>query len=300
MKYKFVASVIFSLFETVHVNNNLDWDWKIDHNISLLNWNLKEIWQYKDLLVRFVRRDLIANYQQTILGPFWILLQPVLTTITYYIIFGKIAKISTEGVPPLLFYLPGIIIWSYFSDCLNSTMYTFLQNSTLFSKAYFPRLIVPLSNIISHTVRMLVQLALFVVIYVVYIAINHSAHISISIILLPFLLLLTAAFALGTGLIISVITARYRDLDYALQFIIRLFMFATPVVYPASIVPAQFKTLFWLNPLTPAIETFRTGFFSSNTFQLQPLVLATVITILILFAGMALFKKLETKLMDII
>ena len=282
------------------MSNNAEWDWKIDHKISLFNWNLKGIWQYKDLLMRFVRRDLIANYQQTILGPFWILLQPILTTITYYIIFGRIAKISTEGIPPLLFYLPGIIIWSYFSDCINSTMYTFLQNSTLFSKAYFPRLIVPLSNIISHTVRMLVQLTLFIVIYVVYVLINHSAHISPAIILLPFLLLLTAAFALGAGLLISVITARYRDLDYALQFILRLFMFATPVIYPASIVPAQLKTLFWLNPLTPAIETFRTAFFSTNNFEAQPLLIATLLTIIILIAGMAFFKKLETKLMDII
>ncbi|MGN6352062.1 MAG: ABC transporter permease [Parafilimonas sp.] len=282
------------------MNNNLQWDWKIDHKIGLFKWDLKEIWQYKDLLLRFVRRDLIANYQQTILGPFWILLQPILTTITYYIIFGKIAKISTEGIPPLLFYLPGIIIWSYFSDCLNSTMYTFLHHSTLFSKVYFPRLIVPLSNIISHTVRMLVQLVLFVVIYVAFIAADHSVHISASIILVPFLLLLTAAFALGAGLIISVITARYRDLDYALQFIIRLFMFATPVIYPASIVPGNLKTIFWLNPLTPAIETFRTGFFSSNTLQLQPLLVATAITIILLITGLALFKKLETKLMDII
>lgn len=282
------------------MDNNLQWDWKIDHKISLLKWNVREIWQYKDLLLRFVRRDLTANYQQTILGPFWILLQPVLTTITYYIIFGKIAKISTEGIPPLLFYLPGIIIWSYFSDCLNSTMYTFLQNSTLFSKVYFPRLIVPLSNIISHTVRMLVQLVLFVIIYIVFAAVNHSAHISASIILLPFLLLLTAAFALGAGLIISVITARYRDLDYALQFIIRLFMFATPVIYPASIVPENLKTIFWLNPLTPAIETFRTGFFSTNTLQLQSLLIASVITIILLITGLALFKKLETKLIDII
>jgi lipopolysaccharide transport system permease protein len=179
-------------------------------------------------------------------------------------------------------------------------MYTFLHNSTLFSKVYFPRLIIPLSNIISHTVRMLVQLALFVVIYVAFIAVDHSAHISASIILMPFILLLTAAFALGAGLIISVITARYRDLDYALQFIIRLFMFATPVIYPASIVPENLKTIFWLNPLTPAIETFRTGFFSTNTLQLQPLLVATAITIILLITGLALFKKLETKLMDII
>jgi lipopolysaccharide transport system permease protein len=282
------------------LRNHVEWDWKIDTKVNLFNWNLREIWQYKDLLIRFVRRDLIASYQQTVLGPFWILLQPILTTLTYYIIFGRIVKISTEGIPPLLFYMPGIIVWSYFTDCLNSTMYTFLQNSSLFSKVYFPRLIVPLSSVISHTIRMLVQLLLFILIYIGYAVIHQSVNISMAIILLPFLLLLVAAFGLGSGLVISVITARYRDLDYALQFIIRLLMFATPVIYPASIVPAHLKTLFWLNPLTPAIETFRTAFFSTNQFEQQWLFVATVLTIIILITGIALFKKLETKLMDII
>jgi lipopolysaccharide transport system permease protein len=282
------------------LNNNADWDWKIDPKISLFKWNLKEIWHYKDLLLRFVRRDLIANYQQTVLGPFWILLQPVLTTITYYIIFSKIAKISTDGIPPILFYLPGIIVWSYFFDCLNSTMYTFLQNTNLFAKVYFPRLIVPFSNIISHTVRMLVQLALFIIIYIAYLLLYHSVHISSAILLLPYLIVLTAAFSLGTGLFISVLTARYRDLDYALQFILRLFMFATPVVYPASIVPSQYKFLFWLNPLTPIIETFRASCFSGNPVEIKYLLAATISVCIILITGIALFKKHETKLMDII
>lgn len=247
-----------------------------------------------------MRRDLIASYQQTVLGPLWILLQPVLTTLTYYVIFGRIAKISTDGFPPILFYLPGIIIWSYYFDCLNSTMYTFMQNASLFSKVYFPRIIVPISAIISHTVRMLVQLSLFVVIYFIYFLMYHSVHISIYILLFPFLVVLTAAFALGSGLLISVLTARYRDLDYALQFILRLFMFATPVVYPASIVPAQYKILFWSNPLTPIIETFRAACFGDKPVELKMLVVATVIVIIILIIGMAYFKKLETKLMDII
>lgn len=282
------------------MRNNAGWTWKIDSKVNLFNWNLKEIWQYKDLLVRFVRRDLLASYQQTVLGPFWIVLQPILTTVTYYFIFGRIAKISTEGIPPLLFYLPGIIAWSYFTDCLNSTMYTFLQNSSLFSKVYFPRLIVPLSSIISHTIRMLVQLLLFIIIYVGYAVAHRSANVSTAIILLPFLLLMVAALGLGCGLVISVVTARYRDLDYALQFIIRLLMFATPVIYPASIVPGYLKTLFWLNPLTPAIETFRTAFFSINKFEPQWLFIGAAITIIILIIGITLFKKLETKLMDIV
>lgn len=298
MYFKFYRALPFK--RLLLNNNNIEWDWRINPKISFFKWNLKELWQYKDLLFRFVRRDLIANYQQTILGPFWILLQPILTTITYYIIFSRIAKISTDNIPPILFYLPGIIIWSYFFDCLNSTMYTFMQNATLFSKAYFPRLIVPLSNIISHTIRMSVQLALFIIIYVIYFFIYHSVHISPAIILLPYLIILTAAFSLGAGLLISVFTARYRDLDYALQFILRLFMFATPVVYPASIIPEQYKFLFWINPLTPIIETFRTAFFSGNPVELKYLLLATGSVCVILIIGISSFKKLETKLMDII
>ena len=282
------------------MNNDINWDWKISPKISFYKWNLKELWQYKDLMLRFVRRDLIASYQQTVLGPFWILLQPVLTTLTYYIIFGRFAKISTDNIPPLLFYLPGIIIWSYFFDCLNSTMYTFMQNATLFSKVYFPRLVVPVSSIISHTVRMLVQLLLFVIMYTGYLFIYHSMHITYAILLLPYLIVLTAACSLGVGLLISVLTARYRDLDYALQFILRLFMFATPVVYPASIIPPAYKFIFWLNPLTPIIETFRTAFFTGNNIEIKYLLLATFNVCVLLIIGMALFKKHETKLMDII
>ena len=164
------------------------WKWKIEANTSWMNLHLNEIVQYKDLLYRFVRRDLLANYQQTILGPFWIMLQPILTTVVYWMIFSKIAKISTDGIPPLLFYLPGIIIWSYFSDCLNGTMYTFLSNSAILSKVYFPRLIIPLSGVIAHSVRIIMQLVLFIGIYIFYLVTSESVHISIYILLLPLLL----------------------------------------------------------------------------------------------------------------
>ena len=276
------------------------WKWKIEPQTRWFQWNLKELWQYKDLLNRLVRRDLIANYQQTVLGPFWIFLQPALTTLVYWLIFGKVAKISTDGIPPVLFYLPGIIIWGYFSDCLNGTMYTFLQNSALFSKVYFPRLIIPLSAIISHTVRMLVQLLLFVSIYLFYMFFTESVTPTPYILLLPFLILLTAAFSLGTGLIISVLTARYRDLDYALQFVLRLFMFASPVVYPTSIVPEKYRLLFWLNPLTPIIESFRSAFFATGPFHFDYLLLSLFSVTVLLFTGLTLFKKRELNVMDII
>ncbi|SFE51157.1 lipopolysaccharide transport system permease protein [Chitinophaga sp. CF118] len=277
-----------------------EWNWKIEAKTRWFHWNLKELWQYKDLLNRFVRRDLIANYQQTVLGPFWIFLQPVLTTIVYWVIFGKVAGISTDGIPPVLFYLPGVIVWAYFSDCLNGTMYTFLQNSALFSKVYFPRLIIPLSAIFSHTVRMLVQLLLFTSLYLFYLIFTNAVHPNLYILLLPFFLLLTAAFSLGAGLIISVMTARYRDLDYALQFLLRLFMFASPVVYPTSIVPDKYRFIFWLNPLTPIIESFRTAFFTTGPLHYKYLLLTLFSITALLTTGLTLFKKRELNVMDIV
>lgn len=274
--------------------------WKIEAGSSWFRWNLKEIWQYRDLLTRFVRRDFIANYQQTVLGPLWIFLQPALTTLVYWIIFSRVAKLSTDGVPPILFYLPGVIIWNYFSDCLNGTMYTFLQNAALFNKIYFPRLIVPLANILAQSVRMLVVLSIFLIGYFLFYLFSNVPGPSIYILLLPVLLLATAAFSFGAGLIISVLTARYRDLDYTLQFLLRLFMFATPVVYPASLVPARFQFIYWLNPLTPVIEIFRAAFFSQRPIPLAYLGISTCFTVIVLLVGLAMFKKQELKIMDII
>jgi lipopolysaccharide transport system permease protein len=274
--------------------------WKITSQSGWFNWSLGEVWRYRGLLSSFVRRDLIANYQQTVLGPFWIFLQPALTTFVYWIIFSKIAGVSTDNVPPLLFYLPGVITWSYFSDCLNGSMYTFLQNATLFGKIYFPRLIVPVSNVASHSIRMGVQLLFFLLLYCYYYFNSATVIPNLYIILLPFLMALTALFSLGAGLMISVLTAKYRDLDYTLQFLLRLFMFATPVVYPAAIVPARYEFLFWLNPLTPVVETFRAAFFSHQPIHFDYLLISVFSVLLILCIGLTMFKKRELKIMDII
>lgn len=281
------------------MENKEAWDWEISSGTKWFQWHLSEIWHYKDLLLRLVRRDLLANYQQTLLGPFWVFLQPVLTTLVYYLIFGRIVKISTSGIPPILFYLSGILFWSYFSDCLNGTMYTFLQNANVFSKVYFPRLIVPLSSVISHTVRTAIQLLLFIFIYGYYYSRGGITG-TYYILLTPVLLLITAGFGLGAGLIVSVLTARYRDLDYTLQFLLRLFMFATPVVYPTSIVPEQYQILFWLNPLTAVIETFRAGFFSNEPVYILHLLISCGEVLLLLLVGITLFKKQELKVMDVI
>lgn len=281
------------------MKHNESWDWEINAKTKWFDWNLREMVSYKDLLFRFVRRNLIASYQQTVLGPFWVFIQPVLTTLVYYIIFGKVVKISTGGIPPVLFYLSGILFWSFFSDCLNGTMYTFLQNASIFSKVYFPRLVVPVSNVISHSIRIGIQLLLFIIIYLYNIAtigMTGNYYIFIT----PFLLLLTAVFGLGAGLIISVFTAKYRDLDYALQFLLRLFMFATPVVYPASIVPEKYRFWYWLNPLTVITETFRAAFFSNEPVHYFRLALCTIEVVGLLVLGITLFKKKELKIMDVV
>ncbi len=280
--------------------NKSEWQWKIKAHSGWFHWNLQELWHYKDLLRRFVRRDLIANYQQTLLGPLWIVLQPLLTTLVYWVIFSVVARVSTDGIPPLLFYLPGIIAWSYFSDCLNGAMYTFIQNSSIFEKIYFPRLIVPISSVATHSIRMIVQLLLFALMYIYFFVTITLPTPGISLLLLPLLLLITAAFSLGAGLIMSVITARFRDLDYALQYILRLFMFATPIVYPASLVPEKFKYLYWLNPLTPIVETFRSIFFHHYPIEWTYLLISALVSMVLLGIGITFFKKWEIKITDIV
>jgi len=282
------------------MDNKPEWEWEIKPDENWLRLNLREIVQYKDLLFRFVRRDIIASYQQTILGPIWVFLQPFLTTVVYFIIFRKIANIQTADTPPILFYLPGIIIWTYFSDCFTGVMNTFLYNAYIFSKVYFPRVIVPISNVLFHSFRLGIQLVLFLIVYAFFAFRVPQVRPTVFILLLPYLVMLTAGFALGSGLIISVLTAKYRDLDNILQFLLRLFMFATPVVYPVSLVPEQYRYLFWLNPLTAVIETFRSAFFSTTPIQFTELLLSTVTVFLVLLTGLLVFRKREVKIMDVI
>ena len=277
-----------------------DWQWEISAHRDWFRFNLREIFQYKDLLFRFVRRDIIASYQQTILGPVWVFLQPLLTTLVYYIIFHRVAKIPTDTIPPFLFYLPGIIIWSYYSDCVTSTMNTFQNNAYIFNKVYFPRLIVPLSSILFHSFRISIQLLLFLGVCLLYIVKNTALHFSWQILMVPLMIFITAGFALGCGLIISVLTAKYRDLDNITQFVLRLFMFAAPVVYPASLIPEKYKFLFWLNPLTPAIEIFRSSFFKPEPVQSTYLLLSILTTGIVLTGGIILFNKREIQIMDVI
>lgn len=282
------------------MDKNAGWQWEITANPGWFRVNLKELIHYKDLLLRFVRRDIIASYQQTILGPVWVFLQPLFTTFVYFIIFSRVAKIPTDNIPPVLFYLPGTIIWTYYSDCLTATMYTFVQNAYIFNKVYFPRLIVPLSYILFHSFRISIQLLLFIAVYVFFAMGGKNIHPNAGMLLIPVFILITAAFALGCGLIISAYTAKYRDLENILQFLLRLFMFAVPVVYPASLIPQKYKLIFWLNPLTPLIESFRSAFFSHRPLPLFYLGISIVSSFLILMLGIVLFNRKEIQIMDVI
>lgn len=274
-------------------------EWEIKPDQGWFRFGLKELFYKKGLILRFVRRDLLASYQQTLIGPLWIVLQPLLATLVYVIIFSKVAKLSTDGTPPLLFYLSGYIIWNFFSDCLNGTMYTFIFNAHIFNKVYFPRLIIPFSAVITASVRGVIQCVFFLLLLALYHRDFPQINVSVSGVLwLLFFLWIIALFAVGLGLIISVLTARYRDIDNLIQFALRLFMFAAPVVYPASMIPEAYRTLFWLNPLTTVIEGFRAAFLTGQPIELSWIWMSMLIVSLICLIGVTIFKKLEIKVLD--
>lgn len=277
--------------------------WWQYETVSEQRWfqlGLKDLYYNRGLILRFSRRDLLASYQQTIIGPFWIFLQPLLTTMVYLLVFGRFAKISTDGIPPVLFYLAGSMIWNFFFDSLSGTMYTFISNAHIFNKVYFPRLIVPLSILLTQAIRLSIQCLLFILIYLFYYFAFQTIKPSGILFLLPALVLLTAGFSFGLGLLVSIITAKYRDLDNLLQFFLRLFMFATPVVYPASIIPEKYRLVFWLNPLTPIIETFRAAFLENGKVPWDPLAIACAEIFVLISVGLLLFKKRELDVMDTI
>jgi lipopolysaccharide transport system permease protein len=277
-----------------------EWEWELQAEKKWFQYGLVELWRCRGLLQSFVRKELTAGYQQTIMGVFWLVIQPLLTTLFYFLVFSKIVKVSTDGAPPLLFYMSGALLWGYFSDCLTSTMYSFIHNAHIFNKVYFPRLIVPLSMVITHSVRTGIQFILFLIIYVNYWIFDDAVHPSQYIWLMPLMLFFTALLGLGLGMIVAVFMAKYRDLEQLMNFMLRLFMFVTPVVYPASIVPEKYKVLFWCNPLTPVIETFRLGFLHGGTVDSLYIFTGMASSLLVFFIGLTLFKFREIKVMDTI
>jgi lipopolysaccharide transport system permease protein len=276
-----------------------EWDLTIEPRTSIFNLNLKDVWRYRDLLMLLVRRDFISFYKQTILGPIWFFLQPLFTTIIYVIIFSRLAQISTEGLPAPLFYMVGVIGWNYFAECLTKTSTVFRDNANMFGKVYFPRLIMPLSIVMSNLVKFGVQLLLlfFVVLYYV-IFDNYVPDITNYILLFPLAVLLMAGLGLGFGLIISALTTKYRDLAFLVTFGVQLMMYATPVIYPLSSVPERFKWLIMLNPMTGIFETMRLGLLGRGTFTWDVLLYSTIVTIACMLTGMLVFSKVEKNFVD--
>lgn len=274
------------------------WTEEIKSQDSLFSINFKELWHYRDLLLMLVKKEYVTFYKQTILGPIWFFIQPILTTVMYVLLFGQIAKLSTDGTPQLAFYLAGITIWNYFSEALTKTSTVFKDNAAVMGKVYFPRLIMPLSIIVSGLMKFVIQFLLFIVVVLYYTFVEQSIHPNVWLLMTPFLLLLMAAFSLGLGMIFSSLTTKYKDLVFLLTFGIQLFMYATPVVYSISSIPEKYKWIINANPLTGIFECFRYGFLGSGSFDPMSLWIGTVITVVTLVIGVVIFNKVEKSFMD--
>ena len=277
------------------VNNDITY---VSSKNKLFSVNLKEIWKYRDLIILFVKRDITTAYKQTILGPVWIVINPLLSTVVFTVIFGVIAGIPTDGVPQFLFYLSGNILWGFFSNCLNKGSGTFLGNARLFGKVYFPRLVMPISGIIYNLINFLLQTVVFVILVVIYALIGANVHPNLFILFTPLLVLHTALLGTAIGLIISSITTKYRDLNVLVSFGVSLLMYITPVVYPVSKVPENFRWLMLLNPVAPIVESYRYAFLGSGTFEWQFLLISLAVTAVLLFWGVLVFNKVEKNFID--
>lgn len=274
------------------------WDMVIEPHGNILDLKIKDVWHYRDLLWLLVRRDFVSFYKQTVLGPLWFFIQPLFTTITYTFIFGNLAGISTEGIPKPLFYMAGITCWNYFAECLTKTSTVFKDNSNVFGKVYFPRLIMPLSIVLSNLVRFFVQMLLFVMMMVFFAIKGASFTVNWYALLFPVLVLQMALLGLGLGMIVSALTTKYRDLVFLVTFGVQLLMYATTVVYPLSAAPAKYKWIIALNPMTPIIEAFRYGFLGEGSFTWMTLGTSALVTILLTIFGIVIFNKVERNFID--
>ncbi len=279
-------------------DNYMEYTTVIKPKNKLLQIDFKEIWQYRDLFTMFVKRDIITQYKQTVLGPLWFFIQPALTTVMYMVVFGGIAGISTDGLPQPMFYLAGIVCWQYFADCLNKTSNTFITNQGIFGKVYFPRIIVPLATITSNLVKAGIQLLLFIGVYIYYVFMGVHVSPNIYLLLLPVLIIMLAGLALGFGIIISSLTTKYRDLTILFSFIVQLWMYATPVIYPLSIMAPWRQKIMSINPVTSIIETFKFATMGTGTFSWGALTYSFVFMVVLLIIGILIFNKVQRSFMD--
>ena len=259
--------------------------------------NLKEVWQYRDLVMLFVRRNFVSQYKQTILGPLWAIIQPLLTTVVFTVVFGNLAGLSAEGVPSFLFFLSGNVAWQYFSGCLTSTANTFTGNAGILGKVYFPRLVMPISTVMTNLISFGIQMAMFLI-FLVYYWVQGAVNPNWYVLLTPVLIVHMAMLSLGTGVIISALTTKYRDLKMLVGFGVQLWMYATPVAYDIGIIPAKYMGLYMLNPMTPVVNAFRTAFLGLGSFEIGYYLLSWIVTALILFVGVVLFSRVEKTFMD--
>jgi lipopolysaccharide transport system permease protein len=285
------------------VNTETDieqWDMVIEPKAHLFDLKLKEVWHYRDLLWLFVKRDFAAQYKQTVLGPLWHFIQPVFTSLMFLLVFGKIANVPTDGIEPkFLFFLSGITIWNYFSSCLTATSNTFVNNAAIFGKVYFPRLVIPLSTVMSNMIKFGIQFLLLLALLVWYGIKNQHFHFGTSWLLIPLLVLMMAALGLGLGIIISSLTTKYRDFTVLIGFAVQLLMYATPIPYPLSFLKTKsFARWIEWNPLTPIVESFRYALFGTGMVNIAGLLYSTGFIIVVLFFGLLIFSKVERTFMD--
>lgn len=275
-----------------------EWSLIIKAKSGWFDINVRELWKYKDLVGLFVKRNYASMYKQTILGPLWFIVNPLITVVIFTIVFGNIAKIPTDGIPEFLFYMAGNTLWSYFAYCLNTTSSTFTSNAALFGKVYFPRLVIPFSTVIFGLISFFIQFVLFLGFLFYYLIRGYSLEPNLYLLLTPVLVLIVALLGLGFGIIFSSLTTKYRDLSILISFGIQLWMYGTPIVYPASSLSDTYKSIVMLNPMSSIVETFRYGFLGAGTFDLKYLIYSMGVTIFVLIIGIVIFSKVEKTFMD--
>jgi lipopolysaccharide transport system permease protein len=274
------------------------WDIVMKPKTGWFDIDLLELWRYRDLIGMFVKRDFVTFYKQTILGPLWYIIQPLFTTVVFTIIFGKVAKISTDGLPPFLFYMAGNVMWGYFSTCLNATAGTFNNNAGIFGKVYFPRLTVPIATVVVNFLQFFIQLILFIGFYIYFFANGASINPTLWLLGLPVIMLQMALLCFGLGILLSSMTTKYKDLRFAMGFLVQLWMYGTPIVYPLSQIPEWLLPYYVINPMVAIVESFRYAFFGTSVIQFSHIVISWCVTLLLVFVGIIIFSRIEKTFMD--
>lgn len=284
--------------QSLQMDNENNWDLIITPRKKWYDLQLRQVWQYRDLISLFVQRDLVSRYKQTILGPIWFLIQPLFTSIIYTVVFGQIANLPTDGLPQMLFYMSGNVMWNYFQGCLNGTSNTFISNAGIFGKVYFPRLVTPISIVISNLISFAIQFVFFLAFWLFFFMRGSAISFTSWAFTLPLLVLLMAGLGLGFGIIISSMTTKYRDLSYLVGFGVGLWMYITPVIYPVSAIPERWRWLATFNPISPVIETFRAGFLGAGQSSWLRLGYSFVFMLVVLFIGIVIFNRVEKTFID--